>query len=202
MDNVILNTIKVSTKYLSLKNTLRLRRVCKKLKDKISQEFIIDIIKQRYAKYLKYGDKLCIRMRDFRDTTNDVNSVHFIEFNKMVTNKCKYYTIDDSFSQSYKQTWHVPYKIYPKTNIRLDGYPIYYYLDIPNNKIVSLNSQIRKHIGVSKFQEIINLCVDVINPTCDVRVFTDIYDLDMMRDIKLLLFVLMLVLFIIFGTTH
>ena len=185
MDNIILNTIKVSTKHLSLRNTLKLRLVCKKLKDKISQEFIVDFIKQRYAKYLTSGDKLCIDMGDIADNTDDnIEYAHFLHFNKIVTDRYWLYKIGDDLVKEYTNTILIPDKIYPQHKFSLHNKSIQYYLDIPSNKIVSLDSQIRKHVGVSKFQEVVNFGVDIINPTRDVYNFYGIYNLQTVYGIR------------------
>ena len=209
MNNIILNTIKESTKYLSLKDTLKLRLICKKLKSKINQEIIIDIIKERYTKYLKYGDKIFINIKDFDDETNsEVKYVHFIEFSKMVTHKYWKYTMKDGFVGGYKRPIYLPDKIYPRSKFYFERTRTPYYLDIPSNKIVSLNSQIRKHVGVSKLQEVVNLCVDIINPTRDIDIFRDIYDLEKIHGIRhLSWFVLIMIamfpfFYIIFGSVQ
>ena len=204
MDNIILNTIKVSTKHLSLRDTLKLRRVCKKLKNKISQAFIIDLIKQKYAKYLKYGDKLCIDTRYITDnTTDNVKYPYFVFFDKMVTDAYWMYKFGIDRMREHTHIILIPNRIYPRHNFSLHNKRIQYYLDIPSNKIVSLNSQIRKHVGISKFQEVVNLWVDVINPFCYVRVFDRAYDLETMECAKYVFWVCMyFVIILLFVYAH
>jgi hypothetical protein len=58
--NILFNTIRKAVEYLSLRDIFQLRFVCNKLKDKLNQEFIVNTLKNRYSKYLTFGNKLLI----------------------------------------------------------------------------------------------------------------------------------------------
>ena len=159
----------MSTKYLSLRDIVKLRLVCKKLSGKISQQFVIDILKEKYSKYFEYGNNLLINLNDiFGDT---INSARFIKFGKGPSFDHSVYTITDNLKKLECTHRNCKLRLYPFTKCTLqfttnsnNSTIIDHYLDTEQNKIISMDTQIRKFANVSRVKQMANLVVDVVNP--------------------------------------
>ena len=208
MEIILINTISVSTKYLPLKDVVMLRLVCKKLSGKISQEVIVGIIKQKYSRFLKYGNKLLINYDSLISDT--INDAHFIKFKGSMLNDCYtlYMMTNDLRKLEYSHNDIPKNKVYPFTslNIEYSNCNCYYncncttkacyYLDINKNKIVSIDSKLRKVVDVSQVRQIANLIIDVVNPMCNSYAIKKYYGECNIITLKVLLYVAIVCMYI------